>query len=75
MFLNRERRCECETSDPISNKTWQRRHVSNQDHASCLLQLAHAFPVFNLTKQVISLVPLTFSDFRAYNLYPVEQSG
>ena len=54
MFLNRERRCECETSDPISNKTWQTRHVSNQDHASCLLQLAHAFPVFNLTKQVIS---------------------
>ena len=40
---------------------------SEQDmsNASCLLQLAYASPVTQLVKQIISLIPLTFPDFRA----------
>ena len=57
MFLSRERHCECETSDPNSNTTQWTRHVSNQVHASRLLQLANAFFVFHLTKQTIFFSP------------------
>ena len=57
MFLSRERHCECETSDPNSNTTQWTKHVSNQDHASRLLQLANAFFVFHLTKQTIFFSP------------------
>ena len=57
MFLSRKRHCECETSDPNSNTTQWTRHVSNQVHASRLLQLANAFFVFHLTKQTIFFSP------------------
>ena len=57
MFLSRERHCECETSDPNSNTTQWTKHVSNQVHASRLLQLANAFFVFHLTKQTIFFSP------------------